>query len=570
MKDKSLQIKFAIMFILICSSVFSQEPIVLTLTQKKLTDSLLVNGAHLKSFKERPDIKLSKEQSLKYLQVKYPVRNWKNQQDPLRLAIGQLLAFANSKPFDSTRFFLESYTYDSINPPWEKFFVWDTIKISEHHLPADSVVLARIKKDLTIVNDSLILLAVDTLDNVTSETGSLPFSNYSSPFESDSVKAAINSLIRYIDEKDSLLVKISGSTGTPLPVWLNSKSEKLSRFWLKNENSDSVTVWIGGVSKNMLGLFLEDGVSFRRLTKESKYSDAHLNLKEINSKSLMELNPNAIKPHYWKLHSESNFILNQTSVSNWVKGGENSIALASDITGFADYNNKKINLLSNNFMRLKFGLVKSGDYPIRKNMDLLETNSKLNHRAFRKVDFSAIMLFKSQLANGYNYPNDSVPVSKFFNPATLTIGLGLDYKPNKTTSINFSPFSYKGTFVTDTLHIDQTRYGVPVNKKSLNEPGISLLIAHEFRPYKTITITNRLQLFTNYIHNPQNIDVDWEMIATAKINWFSEIRLNTHLIFDDDTKTVVLDEDKKPVQMPDDHKKRLQGFSLRNLSDFHS
>ncbi len=35
-----------------------------------------------------------------------------------------------------------------------------------------------------------------------------------------------------------------------------------------------------------------------------------------------------------------------------------------------------------------------------KNLDLLETNSKFNHKAFGKFDFSAIMLFKTQIAKG--------------------------------------------------------------------------------------------------------------------------------------------------------------------------
>ena len=95
---------------------------------------------------------------------------------------------------------------------------------------------------------------------------------------------------------------------------------------------------------------------------------------------------------------------------------------------------------------------------VRKNVDLIETNSKLNHKAFGKFDFSGILLFKTQLAPGYNYNTDpATKVSKFLNPATLTLGFGLDYKPNKNTSINFSPFSYKGTFMTDTTgDLDQT------------------------------------------------------------------------------------------------------------------
>ena len=102
------------------------------------------------------------------------------------------------------------------------------------------------------------------------------------------------------------------------------------------------------------------------------------------------------------------------------------------------------------------------------------------------------------------------------NPAILTIGFGLDYKPNKTTSINFSPLSYKGTFVPDTAHIDQTKYGILKDKRSKNEPGASFMISNDYKPFKNLTITNRLQLFTNYINNPQNIDIDWEMIVVAQ------------------------------------------------------
>jgi hypothetical protein len=154
------------------------------------------------------------------------------------------------------------------------------------------------------------------------------------------------------------------------------------------------------------------------------------------------------------------------------------------------------------------------------------------------------------------------------NPAILTAGIGLDYKPNKNTSINFSPFSYKGTFVTDTANIDQTKYGIEKNKKSKNEPGASFMITNEYKPFKTVSIINRLQLFTNYINNPQNVDIDWEMIFTASLNWFTDVRFNTHLIFDDDTKTVVLDKDKKPILVDGKPKKsaRIQFKELLGFS----
>jgi hypothetical protein len=154
------------------------------------------------------------------------------------------------------------------------------------------------------------------------------------------------------------------------------------------------------------------------------------------------------------------------------------------------------------------------------------------------------------------------------------VGLGLDYKPNKTTSINFSPFSYKGTFVTDTTGvigvdaIDQTKYGISAGKKAKNEPGASFMITNEYKPYKTVTITNRLQLFTNYIQNPQNVDIDWEMILTANLNWFTDVRFNTHLIFDDDAKTPVYDKDKNPVMGLDEKQKKTSRIQFKELLGF--
>ena len=110
--------------------------------------------------------------------------------------------------------------------------------------------------------------------------------------------------------------------------------------------------------------------------------------------------------------------------------------------------------------------------------------------------------------------------------------------------------------------------GFPRNKKSLQEPGASLLISNEFKPAKTIDIINRLQLFTNYIHNPQNIDVDWEMIATAKLNWFTDIRFNTHLIYDDKTKTPVFYENGKPVLDENGIQKKTARIQFKELLGF--
>ncbi|HCI55074.1 MAG TPA: DUF3078 domain-containing protein [Bacteroidales bacterium] len=585
MKKRPFFLFSTLCFLFSVTFLWGQELPLKELDSSLLKDSLSKMGFYVKPVQTKADIKFTTEEAIKYLQEKYNSGYWRNLSEPLRVAIGQLLFYATNKPFDSLKVFLEKYPYDSINIPPEKFYVFDTIRVKiPVVLPgsftrvADSIFYiqkidslesdtARSKNILSpasvvILKDTCLLIVKDTLKEYKPPSELHPFKVYKSPFLGDSLLSAVKALTDYIEERDSTIIVFKGTSSNELPIWLNSKSKTMSRYWLRNEYDDSVTVWLGSIGRDTIGIYLEEGIMFRRLAKHTNISDAQLNIKEINSRQLQELNKIYVKPRYWKFRSEATFVLNQAMQSNWVKGGENSISTTMDITSFANYENKEMKLISNNFVRLKYGLIKPGDKPIRKNLDLLETNSKLNHKAFGKFDISATMLLKTQISKGYNYPNDSIPVSKFFNPAILTLGLGLDYKPNKTTSINIAPLSYKATFVPDTAGIDQTQYGVPKNRRSLHEPGASAQINSELRLLKNINMVNRIQLFTNYTHNPQNIDIDWEMILNVQLNWFTDLRLNTHLIFDDDTKTVVNDTDGQPKKTARIQFKELLGVSF--------
>lgn len=579
---------FLYLFSSICISGFAQNATEKTESSKAVIDSLKNSGIIFHENQKRPEINLSREQAVEFLKKRTRSKYWNNPKDPLRLALNQLLFEASHQRFDSAEYYLKEYPYDSLLIPWDKFYIWEplrlkipVISVPEFPMTIDSIP----KTDTTFsaendsvklklsalpqngraagagLKDTTIMVVIDTLDKATSDIEGFPFKYFDFPYQGDSIKFAVQSLLDYVAKRDSSVINFTGAGKTIIPVWMNSGKKEIMRYWLQNEFSDSVTIWIGNESKNTIGLYLEQGINFRKPAKQGNYSEARINVQKIDHSKLLKPENIVLKKHYWKYRTESALLGSQSALSNWVKGGENSVSAALDLTGYADFVRPELKLSSANFARLKLGFLKSGGNwkDIRKNLDLLETNSKLNHKAFGKFDFSAIMLFKTQIAVGKAYTkvgdrDSSYVVSRFFNPAIITIGIGLDYKPNKETSINFSPLSYKGTFVpagrkmdkTTRLQpgeIDQTRYGIPFGRKSLNEPGASFMINKISRPFKNLTVTNRLQLFTNYIHNPQNIDVDWEMIAVTNINWFTELRLNTHLIFDDDTKTVEMDED---------------------------
>ena len=275
------------------------------------------------------------------------------------------------------------------------------------------------------------MVIIDSLKTVTPTSVRFPFKYVDHPFQGDSIQAAVNSLINYIDRRDSLELRITGAGKSFTPIILNSQSQRYFRYWLKNEFSDSVAVWIGNPSRNTIGLYLEQGINFRRPVRQANYGRPKINAPPIDNKTLLEFQNKGFKPKLWKYRSETAFVLNQSSLSNWVKGGQSSIATVFDMTGYAEYNNKDKKISSASFARLNFGYMASGDEGIKKNIDLLETNSKLNHLAFGKVDFSAILLFKTQIARGYNYfkspagRDTTSLVSKFMNPATITVGLGI-------------------------------------------------------------------------------------------------------------------------------------------------
>lgn len=56
-----------------------------------------------------------------------------------------------------------------------------------------------------------------------------------------------------------------------------------------------------------------------------------------------------------------------------------------------------------------------------------------------------------------------------------------------------------------------------------------------------MTIYSRLEFYTNYLEQPQNIDIRWDVLLNMKINnWFST-NLTTNLIYDNDVKIVQKD-----------------------------
>jgi hypothetical protein len=370
----------------------------------------------------------------------------------------------------------------------------------------------------------------------------------------DSLRTAVETLLAHTAQRDSILLFVNDIRGNKTPFWLTTGKDDLYRYWVKNYRNDSITIWMGNPSKKDITLILEEEVDVNRL---NKVIIDNLPITEAQPlRTLAKVEPLKEIPVYWDYSLSSSFALNQTFLSNWAKGGESSFSNMLDINATAKHTNKKEKTEWTNNVRLKYGSTITEEYGLRTNTDMFNLNSQFNKVIKEKIDFSAVFFMKNQVAKGYKYPNDSVVVSKFLNPGSFTIGAGLEYKPFKKTTLNFSMLSYKNTFVLDTAKIDQTRHGIDADKKLRQEMGGQLVVKNSVSILDGLDISNTVRLFTNYLNNPQNVDVDWELSIERKINWYFTVLLNLHFIYDDDIRFPVLDENEQPVLLPDGSPKK--------------
>lgn len=381
-----------------------------------------------------------------------------------------------------------------------------------------------------------------------------PFYIVPGPDMPDSLRLAVETLLAYAYQRDSVLLHIHDLAGRKTPFWLSAKETDPYRFWVSNAENDSVTVWLGNPSSRTLTMVLEEGVNIERLEKQTA-DDIPLTT-AVPERVLATLTPLEEIPIYWNYGFNSSFALNQNYLSNWARGGESSLSGMIDISGRVVYDDKANKVQWTSSGRLRYGTIRTKEHGFRTSTDIVEINSQYNKELRKKLDFSAVLYGKTQVAEGFRYPNDSVVVSKFLNPGTFTVGVGMEYEPFKDTKLNFSVLSYRNTFVLDTANINQSTHGVDSDKRARQEMGGQLVIRNRFNILDGLSVTNAIRLFSNYLDKPKNVDVDWEMGLNKQINWYFSIRLNLHLIYDDDIRFPVFDSAGEPVLRPDGSQKR--------------
>jgi hypothetical protein len=264
-----------------------------------------------------------------------------------------------------------------------------------------------------------------------------------------------------------------------------------------------------------------------------------------------------------KLEGNLGFTVNQLAITYWAAGGESTMSGKVSVNFKHTYNRSMFKYVTTGLF-IYGGQGYAKDKRWEKTDDRLEASITMSHNNHRDLTFTSIAMLKTQFTNGYAYPNDSVPISKFFAPAYLTVSIGYTYNIHDVVSIFFSPSAGKFTFVNDQTLADKGSFGVEAGywnivegdsiwipgKRFLGELGLNLLIKYRQTFNNNISIFSTLNLYNNYMDsnraNRWNIDVDWETGIKFTISKYVSTIINVHLIYDDNVRFTI-DDRQKPI-----------------------
>ena len=277
----------------------------------------------------------------------------------------------------------------------------------------------------------------------------------------------------------------------------------------------------------------------------------------------------------WTKKNSLGFYVSEIAFVNWSAGGTSSVSGLFKGDFARVYNRENMKWV--NELIVRYGLNKQDGVEVRKTDDALQFNSTFGYRQDTLSNWyhSAKFNFNSQFTNGYAYPNTEIAISKPFAPAYVFLGVGAEnINKEKKRSYYISPFTLKKTLVLDQRLANQGAFGV--TKAIYNSDGILISEGHRTKTelgflmtsfykkeiFKNINVENRLSLYSDYINNFGNIDVDCDILLDLVVNQYVKANIGTRIVYDDDIKSKKDIDGKQITVGPKAQLKQLLGVGI--------
>jgi hypothetical protein len=260
-------------------------------------------------------------------------------------------------------------------------------------------------------------------------------------------------------------------------------------------------------------------------------------IKNLQKESIKAIKKEEVQKEGWTKGGIFTVNLSQGASKNWAAGAEqSSFSINSIVQAFAFYKKNKVSW--DNTLNAQYGIVSATSIGTRKNDDRIDALSKLGY-SLDKSKWSVTLLgnIRTQFTEGFDYSTTpAIRNSDFFAPAFLLISPGINYKPVNGIDIFVSPVTSRWIIVNQVAL--RELYKIPINTNSINEIGAFASIQVKRDIAKNVNYVSRLDLFSNYKRDPQNVDVFWTNVFNMKVNKYISVTYNFDLIYDHDVENV--------------------------------
>jgi DUF3078 family protein len=259
----------------------------------------------------------------------------------------------------------------------------------------------------------------------------------------------------------------------------------------------------------------------------------------------------------WTKTGNISLLFNQAAFNaEWQGGGVSNVA--GNLKLNYDFNYRKGKIGWDNKMLAEYGITKiESEKNIQKTNDRLEYTSILGKQIKESLwSYSIFLNFKTQFDSGYEETGREVIVngetititdrtrnSKFFSPAYLQLGPGLFWKKSDNLKVNIAPLAARFIFVdgqfTDPndprnrLDENMEYFGVSANETLRFEFGVSVNGYAKFDLMPNISMENLLNLYSDYLSEPQNVKLDYTMNLIMSVNKWITANLTFQAIYED-------------------------------------
>ena len=257
---------------------------------------------------------------------------------------------------------------------------------------------------------------------------------------------------------------------------------------------------------------------------------------QVNEKELLKKNEAAAaklkeeKPNGWVKKGTFTLLANQATFNNWLAGGQSNIS--GNVGLNYDFNYKSTTWNWDNKIIAGYGLTKVKGQDMQKSDDRFVFNSLAGKKASGDWYYSFFFNFQTQFDSGFDL-DSGIKTSHFFSPAYFQFGPGMLWKKSDNLKVNIAPATSKLILVHPHFTELGPSFGVAQGDSSRFEFGAAFNGYYKFTLFENVTLENILNLYSNYIEDPQNVDIDYTLNLVMKINKYLTTNIAFQTVYDD-------------------------------------